>query len=111
MISRPNPPWTPIPALVEQISDAGLPVEMEISGDPKPLGPGLELTIYRVVQESLTNSLKYAGPGATAEVSINYENGYLNLAVTDDGRGSRCQFTRNRSRPHRDARARNHPRR
>lgn len=84
----PQPTLAAIPALVEQISDAGLPVEMEISGDPKPLGPGLELTIYRVVQESLTNSLKYAGPGATADVSINYENGYLNLAVTDDGRGA-----------------------
>ncbi len=50
----PQPTLAEIPALVGQIVDAGLPVEIEVVGDVHPLGPGLELTAYRVIQESLT---------------------------------------------------------
>lgn len=84
----PQPTLAEIPTLVGQIVDAGLPVEVEVVGNAHPLGPGLELTAYRVIQESLTNSLKYAGPGANATVKMTYEDGYLNITVTDDGRGA-----------------------
>lgn len=84
----PQPTLAEIPTLVGQITDAGLPVEIEVVGEAHPLGPGLELTAYRVIQESLTNSLKYAGPGAIATVQMIYEDGYLSITVSDDGRGT-----------------------
>jgi signal transduction histidine kinase len=73
--------------LLQQCEEAGLPVDLEVTGDPRRLAPGLELSAYRVVQESLTNSLKHAGP-ARATVRLHYRPEMLELEVTDDGRGA-----------------------
>ena len=65
---------------------AGLPVEVHVSGQARPLPAGVELAAYRVIQEALTNSLKHAGR-ATATVDIGYDAARLTVAVTDDGVG------------------------
>jgi signal transduction histidine kinase len=81
----PQPSMASLETLVEQVREAGLPVEYRIEGDPLPLPPGIELSAYRIVQEALTNALKYAGP-ARAEVSVSYGRDALELEITNDGR-------------------------
>ena len=69
-----------------QVRAAGLPVEVRVEGEPRPLPPGVDLSAYRIVQEGLTNALKHAGP-ARAEVVVRYGDRELELEVRDDGRG------------------------
>jgi signal transduction histidine kinase len=76
-----------LPALLEQIRQAGLPVELTVSGNERSLPAGLDLAAYRVVQEALTNTLKHAG-SATASVRLCYLPEVLELEVEDDGAGS-----------------------
>lgn len=64
-----------------------MPVELAVEGDARRLAPGLELSAYRIVQESLTNSLKHAGP-ARATVTLHYRPDALVINVADDGRGA-----------------------
>jgi signal transduction histidine kinase len=74
--------------LLEQARTAGLPVSLTVSGNPRPVPAGEALAVYRVVQESLTNVRKHAGPGATAVVSLDYRAEGLLIRVTDDGAGA-----------------------
>ena len=74
--------------LLEQTRAAGLPVTCTIEGEPRPLPGGAGLAAYRIVQESLTNARKHAGPLATAEVRLRYADDALELSVTDDGLGA-----------------------
>nr|WP_234357891.1 histidine kinase [Streptomyces puniciscabiei] len=55
----PQPSLRQLGTLVDRIAFAGLPVEVRISGEPRPLPPGIDVTAYRIIQEALTNSLKY----------------------------------------------------
>ena len=73
-------------SLVEQARRASLPVEVVIDGSPKPLPPGVDLSVYRIVQEGLTNVRKHAG-AARARVELRYGDGQLDVAVLDDGDG------------------------
>jgi signal transduction histidine kinase len=73
-------------ALVTQFREAGLPVDLEVEGEPRDLAAGLDLSAYRIVQEALTNVLKHAGR-ATAAVRLCYGDRTLELQVRDDGRG------------------------
>ena len=73
--------------LLQHCDEAGLPVELVVTGEVRRLAPGLEMNAYRVVQESLTNSLKHAG-SASAIVHLNYGTDALEVAITDDGRGA-----------------------
>jgi signal transduction histidine kinase len=82
----PQPGLDRIDELIVQLRDAGLPVSLQVSGEPVALAPGLDLSAYRVVQEGLTNALKHAG-AATASVRIHYGPGRLELEVADDGVG------------------------
>ncbi|MEH1015126.1 sensor histidine kinase [Micromonospora sp. CPCC 206060] len=82
----PQPGLAGIEALVEQVREAGLPVVFRVDGTPGPLDPGVALTIYRIVQEALTNALKHAGP-ATAEVRLGFGVYSLVVEVSDTGRG------------------------
>jgi signal transduction histidine kinase len=88
----PQPSVRHLDALVHQVVDAGLPVALEIEGEPRPLAAGLDLSAYRIVQEALTNTLKHAGP-ATARVRLCYGDRDLELQVTDDGRGGAADRT------------------
>lgn len=80
----PQPGLSQLEALVERVIAAGLPVQLKIEGHPRPLPPGLDLTAYRVVQEALTNALKYA-PSAHTEVTVAYTPLDLWLEVVDAG--------------------------
>lgn len=72
--------------LLEQVRAAGLAVELSITGARPKLDAGLEASAYRIIQESLTNSLKHAGGGGRAHVTIRYEPTALHLSI-DDERG------------------------
>lgn len=88
----PQPGLDAVHALVGQIRDAGLPVNMTVEGEPYPLDPGIALTVYRIVQEGLTNTLKHGGP-ARAGVRITYGDDGLTLEVSDTGVGPRASTT------------------
>ena len=81
----PQPGMSTLGALVEQIRDAGLPVEYRVEGDPVELPPGIDLSAYRIVQEALTNALRHAGP-ARARVAVRYRPTRLELEIENDGR-------------------------
>ncbi|MFE9189799.1 sensor histidine kinase [Micromonospora sp. NPDC007208] len=76
-----------LPDLLARFDDAGLHVRSTVTGAPPALPPGLELTVYRVVQEALTNALKHAGVGAGVEVVLSYTAEAVVVRVVDDGRG------------------------
>jgi signal transduction histidine kinase len=80
----PQPGLADVPHLVSQVRSAGLPVTVTVTGRPLSLDPGTDLSAYRIIQEALTNSLKYARP-ATAAVSITWHQGELELRVADTG--------------------------
>ena len=80
----PQPGLDDLPALVEHVREAGLPVELSIEGEHVELSPALQLTAFRIVQEGLTNVVKHAGE-AHAEVVVTYEPTRLGLEVRDDG--------------------------
>jgi signal transduction histidine kinase len=83
----PQPTLADVPELVAQMRAAGLPVAVQVSGEPRELAQGIELSAYRIVQEALTNALKHAS-GAHATVEIRYEPDQLELVVRDDGRAT-----------------------
>ena len=83
----PQPGLAQLAPLVDRVRAAGLPVEVSIDGDRSGLSPALELSVYRIVQEALTNVLKHAGP-ATARVDIRCGEDAVTIEVADDGCGS-----------------------
>ncbi|MEU7568349.1 histidine kinase [Streptomyces fradiae] len=86
----PQPALADLDELLEGVRAAGLPVCHTVRGEAPPLPPGRQLTVFRVVQEALTNTLKHAGPGATATVEVSYEGGGgVAVTVTDTGGGAR----------------------
>jgi signal transduction histidine kinase len=84
--TAPTPDLDGLPALLDTIRASGLPVAVEITGERRRLPAAVELAAYRIVQESLTNTLRHAGP-ATATVQIRYGDEDLDIRVTDDGAG------------------------
>ncbi|GLI02342.1 sensor histidine kinase [Phytohabitans aurantiacus] len=82
----PQPGLAGIETLVEQVREAGLPVSLRVDGSPGSLAPGVALTIYRIVQEALTNALKHAG-AATAQVRLSFGVYWLIVEIFDTGRG------------------------
>jgi signal transduction histidine kinase len=82
--------YAPIPSLdrlgevAGRVRAAGVPVELRITGESRPLEPGVELCAFRVVQEALTNVLKHAYP-ARATVLLEYRPHHLLVSVIDDG--------------------------
>lgn len=85
-VLEPPPGLGQIDRLVENFRSAGLPVSVTVTGSPRELAPGLNLTAYRLVQEGLTNTLRHADSPARVEVSIDYQPDRIELAVRDDGR-------------------------
>ncbi|MFD7734607.1 sensor histidine kinase [Kitasatospora phosalacinea] len=84
----PQPGVEELPDLLEQVRTAGLPVDFTASGEVRELPRGLELTVYRIVQEALTNVRKHGGPNARAKVAVDFRPADLEVLVEDDGRGS-----------------------
>jgi signal transduction histidine kinase len=71
------------------VRDAGLPVRCTVTGpaDERELSAGEQLTVYRVVQEALTNTLRHGGPGARAELRIDHAADGIEVTVSDNGSG------------------------
>ena len=82
----PMPGLAAIDLLLETVRAAGLPVEVVRTGVPRALPASADLAAYRVIQESLTNALKHAGP-AHARVSMDFAADRLTIEVADDGTG------------------------
>lgn len=78
----PRPSMAHLERLVERIRDAGLPVELEETGDPGHLPPGIDASAYRIVQEALTNVLRHA-PGAPTLVRVDHSAHELRIDVTN----------------------------
>ena len=80
----PQPTLDRLGALVENTRAAGLTVTTEVTGERRPLPPGVELSAYRIVQEALSNVLRHA-PGATAHVTLTYDPRGLRVEVVNTG--------------------------
>ncbi|WP_369272469.1 sensor histidine kinase [Streptomyces sp. R11] len=78
----PQPTLDRLDALVENTRAAGLTVTLDVTGERRPLQPGLELSAYRIVQEALSNVLRHA-PGATARVEVVHERSGLTVWVAN----------------------------
>jgi signal transduction histidine kinase len=81
----PQPGIRQIEGLVGQVRRAGVPVTYTLSGEVNGAPPGMELALYRIVQEALTNTLKHAGRGASAGVSVICAGETIDVEVTDTG--------------------------
>ncbi|MQS17765.1 sensor histidine kinase [Streptomyces kaniharaensis] len=81
---EPAPGLDRLPELIHAFERAGLPVRLTVEGEARPLSPGIDLTAYRIVQESLTNVAKHAC-GADAEVTIGYRDSRVALTVANGG--------------------------
>jgi signal transduction histidine kinase len=82
----PQPDAHALGELADRMRTAGVPVELE-TDDLGDLPAGVSLGIYRIVQESLTNTLKHAGRGATAAVRVHRTGDLVEVLVSDDGAG------------------------
>jgi signal transduction histidine kinase len=80
---RPQPGLADLDALAARVREAGIPVDVSITGEPRTLPPGQQLCAYRVAQEALTNVLKHAG--SPASLVLEYGTSQLVLSVTDSG--------------------------
>lgn len=85
---QPVPDLTQLDALIEQVRSAGLDTTLEIHGQAPDVPDGVQLTVYRLVQEALTNTLKHGGAGARASVRLRYLPGELLVDIDDDGAGA-----------------------
>jgi signal transduction histidine kinase len=83
----PQPGIAQLEVLTAGVTAAGLPVDLSVDGDCERLTPAVELSVYRIVQEALTNALKHAGP-ASVEVHIHCAADALTVDVIDDGAGT-----------------------
>jgi signal transduction histidine kinase len=83
---QPAPGLAALDALIEGARRAGLPVTFTMTGEPFPLPAAVDLAAYRIVQESLTNVIRHAGPAAAA-VSLSYHPDEIDIDVTDTGHG------------------------
>ncbi|TFC03091.1 sensor histidine kinase [Cryobacterium mannosilyticum] len=82
---NPQPGADQLVDLVDSFRPAGLPARLELSGRI-PANPGLQLTIYRIVQESLTNALRYAAAATLVSVRVASTPGRVEVVVADNGR-------------------------
>jgi signal transduction histidine kinase len=81
----PQPGAAQLSELVERLIASGLDVRLTSVGDARALPPGVDLTVFRIVQEALTNVLKHAGAGVCAHIELRYLPHALEIEVTDDG--------------------------
>ncbi|MDP9869734.1 MULTISPECIES: sensor histidine kinase [Streptosporangium] len=81
---EPQPGLDQLDGLIERVRAAGVAVDVKVSPPRGPLPPGVDLAVYRVVQEALTNTMKHA-VGAAASVAIGHDGDFLEIEVTDTG--------------------------
>ncbi|MDA0637706.1 sensor histidine kinase [Nonomuraea sp. MCN248] len=86
-----GPDYTPQPGLAQLedlVRGAGVPARLRVTGDPGALPEGVQLAVYRIVQEALTNTLRHGGPRVGALVELRCRDSELVVRVTDDGLGA-----------------------
>lgn len=88
----PQPGVEQLEDLMDQVRGAGLPVDFTVVGEPRELPSSVALTVYRIVQEALTNTRKHGGPDVGATVRVSYRDEDLELLVEDDGRGAQQEL-------------------
>ncbi|MBB5773666.1 sensor histidine kinase [Nonomuraea jabiensis] len=81
----PSPSLSTLNTLIDRFAFAGLNVETRILGEPRALPPGIDATVYRIIQEALTNALKHAEPDTKAEVTIRYAENQIRVEVLNTG--------------------------
>ncbi len=84
----PQPTLDDLAAVVQRCTDAGIPTELSVHGEPHTRSAGAEMAAYRVVQEALTNVIKHAGRPARAVVKVTHSSDAVSLEVVDDGVGA-----------------------
>ena len=83
----PQPGIGGLGTLLDRVREAGLPASLEVQGEPRSVPPSLDVAVYRIVQEALTNALRYARRAATL-VRLTWEPAQLRLEILDDGPGT-----------------------
>jgi signal transduction histidine kinase len=83
----PQPGTAQLEALVEQVARAGVPAGLTVEGAPHPIAAGVDVTVYRLAQEALTNVMKHAGRVERVDVVLRYGDDAVELVVRDDGEG------------------------
>ncbi len=84
----PQPGLGELAALAERVRSTGLVVSLETVGEPFALSGAAELTIYRIVQEALTNALKHAGSAHSVHISLSFDDPDVTVRIVDDGQPS-----------------------
>jgi signal transduction histidine kinase len=84
----PQPGVEQLAALVDQMAAAGLPAKLTVEGRPRPLVGTIDVTLYRLAQEALTNALKHGEAISRVDVVLRYRDDAIELLVRDDGRGA-----------------------
>ena len=84
----PQPGLDRLEELVASVRDTGLPVELAVVGEKRPVPGSVDVSAYRIVQESLTNVMKHAR-ATTVRVEVRFEQEELAVEVVDDGAGGR----------------------
>jgi len=72
--------------LVAESTDAGLPTRLSVIGEPYPVADTVQVSLYRIAQEALTNARRHAGQEAAADVRLRYDAAAIELEVTNTGR-------------------------
>ncbi len=88
---QPLPSLADLDDLVARVRAAGLPVRYERTGAAADLPTGVQLAVFRLVQEALTNTMKHAGPRASAAVRLQVSPGEVRVDVEDDGTGGTAE--------------------
>jgi signal transduction histidine kinase len=88
---QPLPTLADLDDLVARVRAAGLPVRYERTGAAADLPTGVQLAVFRLVQEALTNTMKHAGPRASAAVRLQVSPGEVRVDVEDDGTGGSAE--------------------
>ena len=86
----PQPGIGQLPTLLERVREAGLPAILEVDGEPRPVSPSVDVTAFRIVQEALTNALRYAQRAATL-VRLTWEPVQLRVEILDEGPAATAQ--------------------
>ena len=84
----PQPGLAGLEALVEDARAVGLPITLDVSGEPRELPAGLDLAAYRIVQEALTNVRRHAPSATAVSVDVHFGDDDLRIEVVDDGPGA-----------------------
>ncbi|MFE9812929.1 sensor histidine kinase [Streptomyces sp. NPDC005548] len=85
LLLSPQPGISDLDLLLARVRAAGLRVAYRTTGDLDALGSGVQLTVYRIVQEALTNTLKHAGTGASADMTVTVDAGQVRVRIADSG--------------------------